>query len=330
MTAANRAEERRTPMTAQRLRSAWRRFNLGWAVFRRNWLAITGLVIMGVFLALALAYPVLMGRVWNERIYDPVIGGDFEVMPRPSGSVEGHPLGVDALGRDNLSRLMVSTQSALVLAASAAISSALFSLFFGAVSAYKRGVFDSILFHTANAIMLFPAPILMIVLSARFFEQITTPIFGVIYGSLVGLGSGMVVMRAKALVLMEESYIEAARVSGANGWYIIQRHLWPHMMPLAAAHMMQAVVGAIVSDGFISFFGFRDVGVSYGHMVYESFTWLRVLPGGITPWVAILAPTLSLSLFAAAFYFISRGLHDVADPRLQTFRGADEGARERG
>jgi ABC-type dipeptide/oligopeptide/nickel transport system permease subunit len=83
--------------------------------------------------------------------------------------------------------------------------------------------------------------------------------------------------------------------------------------------MMLAVTGAVVADGFIAFFGFSRNYLNWGTMIYSSFVYSYQFRVG-TEWHVLIPPALALSLFAAAFYFVSRGLHDVADPHLN-YRG---------
>lgn len=292
-----------------------RRLLRSWRIYRRNRLAMLGLILLALFALMAVLQPILIEtRIWPRGIYAAETGFDTSVSPWPSPSAPGHVLGVDSLGRDNLSRLMAATRPTFVLAMTAALVTALLSTVIGALSAYFRGPLDFIFTHFADGLLLIPAPVLMIVLSSRFYQDLTSVRFGLIYGVIVGAGSAAIVMRAQALRLVRQPFIEAARVAGAGGPYIVSRHLVPHMLPLAAAHMMTVVVGAVVADGFIAFMGFRSIRLNWGQMVYEGITWITFFS---TPsWTAIFAPAVALSLFAAAFYFISRGLHDVADPRL--------------
>ncbi|MGB4675821.1 MAG: ABC transporter permease subunit [Aggregatilineales bacterium] len=296
---------------------AWRRFVWSWAIFRRNRLAMLGVVMLVLFALMAAIQPILIeSGVWPRGIYHAQTGYDGTISPWPAPPGEGHVLGVDALGRDNLSRLMAATRPTFVLALTAAATTAVLSTLFGAFSAYYRGPLDFIFTHIADALLLIPPPVLMIVLSSRYYEHLSAAVFGLIYGVLVGGGSGAIVMRSHALRLVQQPFVQAARVAGADGPRIIFRHLVPHMLPLAGAHMMSVVVGAVVADGFIGFLGFRAVRLNWGQMVYEAIGWLNVFSE--PSWAAIFAPALALSLFAAAFYFISRGLHDVVDPRLQS------------
>ncbi len=87
------------------------------------------------------------------------------------------------------------------------------------------------------------------------------------------------------------------------------------MLPLAAVHMLLSVVGAVFADGFTSFLGLSRVRLNWGSMIYTSFT-NRAVNSAIT-WNVLLPPALAISLFAASFYFIARGLHEVAEPRLR-------------
>ncbi len=337
-----------------------RRFRENWAVFRRNRIAVLGLLILAFFGAMPILYPMLRSTVWRRPMYDPAVGFDQGSAPHPAPPSwidpealapdnphrldqnrpsYDHLLGTDSLGRDVLSVLLASTLPTFVVGLSAALSTALFGVLIGACSAYYRGWVDGLFSHLSDAFLLLPAPIFMIGVGAFLRAQNTTLgelayealsgnslgetaqiftgalEFGLIYGVIAGLGGAVVVLRAHGLQVMNQSFIEAARVAGAGAGHIIFRHLVPHMAPLAAIYMMVAVTGAIVADGFLAFTGFNPTLLNWGTMVYYGFTY-RVL-NFIIPWNAIIAPAVAISLFAGAFYMISRGLHEVIEPRLR-------------
>jgi len=295
--------------------AAWQQFRDDWSIFRQNRLAMVGVVLIVVFGLMAISHPILLRTVWSRGIYDPQIGYDVTVTPWPADpSPPRHWLGTDAIGRDILSMLLKSTQPSFALAVTAALMTAVVSTLVGAVSAYFRGPTDAILSNVSDALLLLPVPIVMVVLGARFYNQIGTVRFGLLYGLLAGASSAAIVMRSHALTLMNRPFIEAARVAGAGPVHIIFRHLIPHMLPLVAVHMMMTVTGAIIADGFIAAFGIRtDLRLNWGTMVYNAFFYQQVNPK--IPWNMLVAPSVTLSLFAAAFYFVARGLQDVSDPR---------------
>ena len=167
-----------------------------------------------LFALMAAIQPILIeSGVWPRGIYHAQTGYDGTISPWPAPPGEGHVLGVDALGRDNLSRLMAATRPTFVLALTAAATTAVLSTLFGAFSAYYRGPLDFIFTHIADALLLIPPPVLMIVLSSRYYEHLSAAVFGLIYGVLVGGGSGAIVMRSHAAP-GQQPFVQAARVAG--------------------------------------------------------------------------------------------------------------------
>jgi peptide/nickel transport system permease protein len=284
-------------------------------IFTSNRLAVFGMILITIFALMALVHPLMLGTVWQRTVYHPETGYDVSVAPWPADPSLAHPLGVDVLGRDILSMLMAATRPTFVVAIFAAMTTAIVGTLLGSIMAYYKGVVDGFLSNFSNAVYLLPAPMIIVIIGARYYEQVDAMRFGLIYGLLVGCGSAAIVLRSHALTLMNRGYIDASRVAGAGAWQIIMKHLVPHMLPLAAVHMMFSVVGVVVADGFIAFFGFRQIRLNWGAMVYNGIQFLTL--NEKVPWLQIIAPTVALSLFAAAFYMIARGLQDVADPRLR-------------
>lgn len=291
----------------------WQQFREAWSIFSRNRLAVFGVVLIFVFALMSIAHPILMATVWDRSTYNPVTGYDMRIFPHPSPPGPGHVFGTDTLGRDVLSMLLSATTPTFVLAITAALMTALISTLVGSISAFYRGPIDQVFAHIADLSLLAPAPLVMVIIGGT--GEVGPVEFGLLYGILSGIGGSAIVMRAHALTLMNKPFIEASRVAGGGPVHIIFRHLIPHMLPLAAVHMMLSVVGAVFADGFSAFLGLSRVSLNWGSMIYDSFT-NRAINAAIT-WNVLLPPALAISLFAAAFYFIARGLHEVAEPRLR-------------
>ena len=298
-----------------RLRARWRRFKEGWQVFAQSRLALLGVVLIVMFGLMSIAHPVLMSTVWSFKIYNPDTGFDESLMVHPSPPSAGHLLGTDVVGRDVLSLLLVSTTSTFVVGLTAAVTTAGIGTILGVISAYFKGIVDVILGRLADVFLLLPAPIVMVIIGAKFYE-IRPAMFGLIYGLIAGVGGAAIVMRSHALTVMTKPFIGAARVAGGGARHIILTHVVPHMLPLAAVYMMVTVTGAVVADGFVSFLGVTRVHHNWGTMIYMALAY-KGLINDVTPWNVLIPPSVAFSLFAAAFYFISRGLHKVAEPRLR-------------
>lgn len=297
-----------------RIQLTWRRLKGAWRVFARNRLAVLGLVILLLFGVMAISHPILIDTVWPSGVYNPITGFDMETL-HPAPPSARHILGTDGLGRDVLSMLLAATTPTFILGLTAAVVTALIGAVMGAMSAYYGGVVDTVTTHISDAFLLVPAPLFMVIVGVAF-KDFGSVRLGVLYGLIAGLGATTIVLRSYALTVMTKPYIEAARIAGGGSAHIVFRHLVPPMLPLTATTMMLAVTGAVVADAFVSFFGFTRLYLNWGTMIYNSQAYTNVLGSGVE-WHVVLPPSMALSLFAAAFYLVARGLHEVGDPQLR-------------
>lgn len=275
--------------------------------------AVVGFALILLFGLAAIAHPILMKTVWPAKVYDPLIGYDFKVLP-PAPPSSAHLLGTDSLGRDVMSMILAASRSAWVVALVAAGVTGVLATFIGAMGAFFRGWIDGILSHVSDAFLLLPAPIFVLIVSEQV--ELSPWQFGLVFGLINGLGAGAIVLRSQGLKVMAEPFIEAARVSGGGGFHILTRHLIPQLLPLSVLYMMLSVVGAIVAHGFAAFFGQTESLVSWGAIVFFGVTAYRSF-GAAVPWTALIAASAALSLFAGSFYLVSSGLQEVLDPRLR-------------
>ena len=142
----------------------WRRSQETWRIFAQNRLALFGCALLLVYVLMAVAHPILMSTVWPKGIYNPQTGFDQRIFVHPSPPIAGHMLGTDALGRDVLSMLMAATRPTIILAFTAALTTALVSTLVGAISAFFGGWVYIGLSLLSDLALLAPAPIVMVVI----------------------------------------------------------------------------------------------------------------------------------------------------------------------
>ena len=324
-------------------------------VFFRNPLAVAGFVIILAFALMVVIHPLLMNTLWagESTVYDPVYGNDapivelvvveevtdpsteieliearlkditsnlgdvkeFRIQPAPPSGI--HWFGTDVFGRDVFSMVLYGAWPSFVVGLSAALVAAVIAVVMSVASATFGHRTDRVLSRVSDVLLLFPAPLAMIILAGGSTGEFLTPLnFGISYGLLAGASTAAIVLRSHALSTAQRPFIDAARVSGANGWYLARKHLIPHMVPLAAVTMVSAVVGAVVAHGFASWLAYSDELSNWGAMMFTAIGFASLQ--GTFAWNVLIAGAAAISLFCAGFYLVSLGLKDVA------FRGSAE------
>jgi peptide/nickel transport system permease protein len=274
---------------------------------------VAGAVLFTVFVLLTLAHPVLQTTVWasEPRVYNPVTGHDPGIShPSPPGP--GHILGTDPLGRDVFSLLTWGLRPSLVVAGTVAVVAGILSLVSGAASAYFRGRTDAVLSHLADALLLLPPPLLFLVVG-RGRPETGPLLLGFLYGLVFGLGPAAIVVRSRALSVMEKPFIEVARASGGGALWISVRHLFPHLVPYTAVQVLAGVTGALITQGFLEVIGAVDqTRIGMGSLVYLGLIYQEALLT-LVPWSTLLTGGIAISLLAASFFLMSSGIADTLD-----------------
>ena len=168
-----------------------------------------------------------------------------------------HPLGTDHLGRDLLARLLQGARVSLFVATSAALLYVAFGLIYGAIAGFAGGAIDHWMMRIADFVIALPFLLFMILLRIAFGiapgESGILPL--VIALVILSWPSTARLVRGQVLLLREEPYVDAARLSGASGIYIIVRHLLPNMLGVILVTLTFAIPNAIFTEAFLSFIG---------------------------------------------------------------------------
>jgi peptide/nickel transport system permease protein len=281
---------------------------------------IAGVAILGFFILLTVARPLLDATLWagQSSVYDPQFGFDTGVS-HPSAPSAEHWLGTSSLGRDVFSMLAHAARPTLFVALSAAITIAIVSLVFGTLSAFRGGWVDGFVSHLSDAMVLLPAMLAVFVLGiSRSDEQFGALHVGLSFGVIYGLGPATATVRAAAMTVVAKPFLDAARVAGGGGGWIVTRHVLPHVYAHAAVQAMIGATGAVIADAFLSFRSAIGEDVGFGQMVYDGIVWSELMAGiAPIPWWIMLAGAGGITLLAASFYLIGVGLREALDPRTQ-------------
>jgi len=293
----------------------WRRWGEQWRQLLHHPLGLIGLGLIACFGLMALVHPLLMATVWDRVHFDPIVGFDLDQMPHPAPPTRQHLLGTDNFGRDVLSQLLAGAQISFAVGILAALVAVTISTLLGGAAGYFGGLADVALMGIADVFVLLPAPIVLLIFGLLL--RMEWPLVALAYGILTGLGGQALVVKSHTLALKARPFIEAARCAGGGSLHVIRVHILPGLMSLTVVHAVFTVVGAVLTESLLSFFGRTRYYLSWGTMIWlgqETFR-LFTLEG---QWHAIMPPALALMLFCSGFYLVGRALDDVLNPRLRS------------
>jgi peptide/nickel transport system permease protein len=266
---------------------------------KRNPLAVSGAVLVVLFVAFALFAPWLAPK-------DPAFIDLAGRLARPSWR---HLMGTDELGRDILSRVIFGARISMLVGASVVAGSLILGTLIGSIAGYYGGKIDRFVnVIVMNAFLSFPGILLAISFVAFMGPGIGNLILALVLGGWVGYAR---LVRAQVLAAREKEYVEAARALGASDLRVMVRHILPNIMQPVIVQAAIGMAGAVLAEGTMSFLG---LGVppptaSWGSMLNDGRGHLFDAPH------LVLFPALAVMLAVLAFNFIGDGLRDYLDPR---------------
>ena len=275
-------------------------------VFQRDRLALVGLIILVFFFLVAVMAPVIAP-------YDPIEvveeDGIWLSNEKPSSDFL---LGTTNIGRDIFSQLVHGSRTALLVGFSAAVAVSVIGTVIGLVSGYYGGWIDAILMRLAD--VAFGIPFLpFIIVLASFIEPNIWNV--VIAMSILLWRDTSRVIRSQVLVIKEQAFVNAARVSGASDLRIIFVYIAPSILPLSFLYGSLAIGWAILTEASVSFLGFSDPDVvSWGYMLQDAFN-SQALSREAYYW--IIPPGICIMLTVMSGFFIGRGYEEILFPHLR-------------
>lgn len=271
--------------------------------FRKNKLAVVGLVVLCLMITVCVAAPVFTP-------YDPVLDMDLSKRLLPPGS-KGHIFGTDDYGRDILARLLYGGRVSLLTGLLVSMISMVIGVFIGCVAGYFGGWLDSVLMRAVDIVMSFPSMVLAIAIMAALGPSQRNIILTLV---LVGWAGFARITRAQILFLKETDYIEAARASGLGDRRIIINHLIPNALGPIIVTATLNIGGAILSAASLNFLGLGvDVAqAEWGVMLNQAKNYMLIAP------YLSLFPGLAISITVLCMNWIGDGLRDVLDPRMRS------------
>jgi peptide/nickel transport system permease protein len=279
-----------------------------WSQFRRNKLAIFGLILLITIVLAVLAGPLVY-------TVDPKAIDILASSQPPSAE---HPMGTDDLGRDMLARVLYGGRISLSVGFVAMMIAIFVGTSVGLLAGYIRR-FDGPLMRFTDMMLTLPQiPLLLVAmglfrdpLRQRFGLEIGAFIMVVTIIGILGWMPTARMVRGSVLSLKQKEFVEAAVNVGARANSIMTRHILPNVFGIIIVAATLEVAAAILTESTLSFLGvgFPPDVPTWGSLLFYGRNYMTQYP-----WM-VLFPGLMISLTILGINFIGDGLRDALDPR---------------
>jgi peptide/nickel transport system permease protein len=255
-------------------------------------------VVLLVFLLAALFAPIV--SPYSPLAYNPSI-----VEQGPSFA---HLLGTDALGRDQLSRVIYGTRISLSVGIAAVLTGGTCGTLLGVIAAYVKGWVDQAITMLVDALLSFPSLILALAIAAALGPSILNVAIALAVERIPFYAR---LARGQTLLVATQDYITAAQVSGTRPGRIIVRHILPNIFSPLLVQAMLSISFAILNESILSFLGLgveppipewgAMISDAQGHLISD-------------PWM-MAGPALAIILVVLSLNLLGDALRDRLDPR---------------
>ena len=296
-------------------------FQMAWKRYWRHKGAAVSTVIMAFVLIVVILAPLTARYGINEQVLD-ISEGQNQFLPPQSIAW----FGTDSIGHDIYSRLIWGVRTSMYIGIASAILSVIIGTTIGAIAGLRGGRFDDIIMRVTDIFLAFPF-IVAIVIMRQFLGNVPwlLPVIGEVSSirfiiflfAFFGWMGVARLVRGQVLALKEREFVEAARAVGASNTRIVVTHLLPNSIGPILVALTLSVIGAIVGESTLSFFGLGpqagENSTSLGRLVELSAEGAK--QGN---WWLVVFPCGALVLLAICINFIGDGLRDAVDAKLDT------------
>ncbi|MGW3293512.1 ATP-binding cassette domain-containing protein [Streptomyces xiamenensis] len=235
--------------------------------------------------------------------HDPTIPALSQVNSAPNGE---YLLGGDSAGRDVLSRLIWGGRATLAGAAVVVVVAALVGIVTGLLAAYLGRWTDSLLTWVSEALLAIPSLIVLIALYGAIGPNV--PVSMTVFGVLISPFLYRLV-RAMAIEVKNEAYVEAAQVSGVSPLRIVFRHILVVIRGPIIVMLADITATAVSIQASLEFLGLGSVNsVTWGSMIQDAFVQVFRTP------LSVVWPGLLLTLTVGSFALLGNAVRDALVP----------------
>lgn len=265
-----------------------------WRRFKRNRLALLGLIIVTFLVLVAIFGPLF--------VQDPL---DTSGISREAPTNQ-HWMGTDRLGRDVMARIVYGLRLSLTIGLIVTLVETLIGITVGAVSGWFRGWPDTVLMRFVDVLLGIPYLVLALVMVSLLGKGVTAVIITLAVTAWLQTAR---TVRAGFIEVRDLEYIEAAKAVGVPTRRIMFRHVMPNVFQPVVVLAAVGIGSAILAEAALSFLGqgVQPPDPSLGLMIAESQSYFVSDP------YLLFFPALAIILLVLGFLLVGDGLRDALD-----------------
>jgi peptide/nickel transport system permease protein len=272
-----------------------------------RWQAMPGAFKVGSIILVAHVLFALLGVFWTPYGFAQMGTG----MPL-SGMSWLHPMGVDQIGRDVLSRFMYGAHIVLLLALAGTTLGMVAGTTLGLVSGYLGGLFDEIVQRLVEAMISIPfLALALVTIIAAGPALAGEPALIVLVVGLVYTPRIARIARAASMEIATREYVAAAQLRGEGTWSIVLREILPNTANVLLVEFSLRISYAPILIGALGFLGFgiRPPTPEWGLMISENRGLLIASP------VTVFGPGLGFASLVVGLNLFTDGLSRMLGQR---------------
>lgn len=254
--------------------------------------------ILAVIGIISLAAPYI---AWNDPYHIDLTS----VLQSPS---KAFPFGTDALGRCVFSRVLYGGKNTIFSALIIVTVTFIVGSLLGIVSGYVGGMFDQVVMRVTDIFLAFPGMVLAIAVAGVLGGGLMNAMLAI---SAIGWTKYTRIARSYVLEIKEETFIQAARLSGKGELYIIVKHIIPNLLGYMIVTASLDIGTTMIEMSSLAFLGLSSPLPSpeWGAMISEGKSMIQ-----FAPWT-ILAPGLALVIVVILFNLLGDAVRDLLDKK---------------
>jgi peptide/nickel transport system permease protein len=276
-----------------------------WKQIRRNTGAQIGFFFVFAFVFVAVFAPLLAPYGPLEQHLELMTHG---CCPGPSSA---HLLGVDQIGRDELSRIFYGARLSLVVGIVAVSVGLSIGLVLGSLAGFFGGFVDTLIMRCIDIMLAIPGLLFAIGIVAALGPGLIKVMIAI---GVTQIPIFARLLRGSILAQRENDFVLAARSVGVRRRQILYGHILPNAISPVIVQGTLALATAIIDVAGLSFLGLGDQDPSrpeWGAMLTSTNQYLEV-----APWLAIV-PGVAIVISALGFNLIGDALREALDPKLR-------------